>query len=109
MSIESTTPLNLSAELSPTSSNESAAGTPCLNKILTYSDPIKAKVKKGKSTSDMPKNLSGEQILMIQYLENKHLEKKTLEEGVKKKETGRRKGEKEKKRELKKVRREQKK
>ena len=36
------------------------------------------KVKKGKSTSDMPKHLSGEQ--MIQYLENKRLQKERLEE-----------------------------
>ena len=51
---------------------------PHLDEILTYPEPMNNKVKKGKSTSDIPKNLSGEQ--MIQYLENKRLEKERLEE-----------------------------
>ena len=74
----SKSPLNSNTELSPASSKESAEATPLLDEILTYPDPMKAKVKKGKSTSDMPKHLSGEQ--MIQYLENKRLEKERLEE-----------------------------
>ena len=78
LSIGNKSPLNSSTELSPASSKESAEATPLLDEILTYPDPMKAKVKKGKSTSNMPKHLSGEQ--MIQYLENKRLEKERLEE-----------------------------
>ena len=78
LSIGNKSPLNSSTELSPASSKESAEATPLLDEILTYPDPMKAKVKKGKSTSNMPKHLTGEQ--MIQYLENKRLEKERLEE-----------------------------
>ena len=39
---------------------------------------MNTKVKKVKSTSDVPKHLSGKH--MIQYWENKHLERERLEE-----------------------------
>ena len=69
--------LTSSTEFSPVpsvSSNKSSEVFPVLDEILTYPDPMPAKVKKRKSTCDMPKHLSVEQ--MIQYLENKVLEKR---------------------------------
>ena len=116
LSIGSKLPLNSCRELSPGSSKKSAEASPPLDEILTYPDPVKAKVKKGKSTSDMLKHLSGEQ--MIQYLENKSLDKERLEaEKIKRQEereqNWRRRGEekerKKKERERKRVEREQKK
>ena len=46
-----------------------------MHDILVYPDPPKSK---GKQTSDMPKHLSGEQ--MIEYLEVKRLNKKKEEQ-----------------------------
>ena len=76
-------PTSSSAEflpVSPASSKKSSKVSPVLDEILTYPDPMPAKVKRDNqhmTCQSMPKHLSREQ--MIQYFENKHLEKKRLE------------------------------
>ena len=51
--------------------------SPAVDDILTYPNPPDTK-KKGKSTSDMPKHLSSEQV--ISYLEDKKAQKQQEEE-----------------------------
>ena len=58
---------------------------PALDEILQYPKPPNSKKKGGKSTSDMPKHLSSEQV--IQYLEEKKAQKlKEKEDKIKRKE-----------------------